>query len=148
MTKEQFILLRIRLRYRRNIGKKLEKERREVERKREDASRAPSPGYIPFEKFKHVTKGMTEAEVLSRLGPPTRVEEDEVKSSGTVSGGSVSGFVHPGGQFSGSVSDRSFKTETVVVKRYYYIGDRSKGEQTRIIIFEKGKVVDYKSISP
>lgn len=91
---------------------------------------------------------MTEAEVLSRFGPPTRVEEDEVKSKGTVSGGSVSGHVSPGGSFSGYVSDRSFKAETVVVKRYYYIGDRSKGEQTRIITFEKGKVVDYKSISP
>jgi len=130
------------------ISEGVEKERREVERKREDASRAPSPGYIPFEKFKHVTKGMTEAEVLSRLGPPTRVEEDEVKSSGTVSGGSVSGFVSPGGSVSGTVSGGSYKGETVVVKRYYYIGDRSKGEQTRIIIFEKGKVVDYKSISP
>jgi len=130
------------------ISEGVEKERREVERKREDASRAPSPGYIPFEKFKHVTKGMTEAEVLSRFGPPTREERDEVKSSGTISGGTVSGHVSPGGSVSGSVSGGTFTGETVVVKKYYYIGDRSKGEQTRIIIFEKGKVIDYKSISP
>jgi len=130
------------------VSESVEKERIEGERKREEANRAPSPGYIPFERFKYVQKGMTEAEVLSRFGPPTRVEEDEVKSKGTVSGGSVSGFVSPGGSFSGSVSGGSFKGETVVVKRYYYVGDRSKGEQTRIIIFEKGKVVDYKSISP
>jgi len=89
---------------------------------------------------------MTEAEVLSRFGSPTRVEEDEVKSKGTISGGTVSGSVSPGGSFSGTVSDSSFKSETVVVKKYYYIGDRSKGEQTRVIIFEKGKVVDYKTI--
>ena len=130
------------------VSESAEKERREVERKREEADRAPSSGYIPFEKFKYVQKGMTEAEVLSRFGPPTRVEEDEVNSKGTISGGTVSGHVSPGGGVSGTVSGGSFKGETFVVKRYYYIGDRSKGEQTRIIIFEKGKVVDYKSISP
>jgi len=112
----------------------------------EDAPSTPSPGYVPFEKFKYITKGMTEAEVLGRLGSPTREEEGEVKSRGTVSGGSVSGFVQPGGHFSGSVSDSSYRGETFVVKKYYYIGDRSRGEQTRIIIFEKGRVVDYKTI--
>jgi len=120
------------------VSESVEKENREVERKREDASRVPSPGYIPFEKFKHVTKGMTEAEVLSRFGPPTRVEEDEVKSKGT-----ITGDVSRGGALSAS-----YKGEAHIVKRYYYIGDRSRGEQTRVIIFEKGKVVDYKSISP
>lgn len=114
----------------------------------ESVDSGPSRGYIPFEKFKYITKGMTEAEVIGRLGSPTREEQSEVKSKGTVSGGSVSGFVSPGGSFSGTVSDRSFKSETVVVKKYYYIGDRSKGEQTRIITFEKGKVVSYSSISP
>jgi hypothetical protein len=128
------------------VSESVEKESREAERKREEADRAPSPGYIPFEKFKYVQKGMTEAEVLSRFGPPTRVEEDEVKSKGKVAGGSVSGHVSPSGSFSGSVSESSFKGETVIVKRYYYIGDRSKGEQTRIITFEKGKVVSYSSI--
>ena len=130
------------------VSEGVEKERREAERKREEANRAPSPGYIPFERFKYVQKGMTEAEVLSRFGPPTREERDEVKSSGTISGGTVSGHVSPGGSVSGSVSGGTFTEETVVVKKYYYIGDRSKGEQTRIIIFEKGKVIDYKSISP
>lgn len=130
------------------VSESVEKGRREAERKKEEANRAPSPGYIPFERFKYVQKGMTEAEVLSRFGPPTRIEEDEVKSKGTISGGTVTGIVSPGGSISGTVSGGSFKGETVVVKRYYYIGDRSKGEHTRIIIFEKGKVVDYKSISP
>jgi hypothetical protein len=120
------------------ISEGVEKERREAERKKEEANRAPSPGYIPFEKFKYVQKGMTEAEVLSRFGPPTRVEEDEVKSKGT-----ITGDVSRGGALSAS-----YKGEAHIVKRYYYIGDRSKGEQTRVIIFEKGKVVDYQSISP
>ena len=114
----------------------------------ESVDSGPSRGYIPFEKFKYVTKGMTEAEVLSRFGPPTREENDEVKSSGTISGGTVSGHVSPGGSVSGSVSGGSYRGETIVVKRYYYIGDRSKGEQTRIITFEKGKVVSYNSIYP
>ena len=119
---------------------------RRVESESVDSS--PSPGYVPLEKFMHITKGMTEAEVLSRLGSPTREEQGEVKSKGTVSGGAVSGFVDAGGNFSGSVSGGSFKGETIVVKRYYYIGDRSKGEQTRVITFEKGKVVSCQSISP
>jgi hypothetical protein len=114
----------------------------------EETISVPSPGYIPFEKFKHITKGMTEAEVLSRLGSPTREEQGEMKSKGRVSGGSVSGFVDSGGHFSGTASGGSFRGETIVVKRYYYIGDRSKGEQTRVITFEKGKVVSYQSISP
>ena len=104
----------------------------------ESADSGPSPGYIPFEKFKHVTEGMTEAEVLSRLGSPTREEEDEVKSKGKITGHVSSG---------GSLSARH-KGEEYVVKRYYYIGDRSKGEQTRVITFEKGRVVSYSSISP
>jgi predicted ribosome quality control (RQC) complex YloA/Tae2 family protein len=120
------------------VSESVEKERREAERKREEANRVPSPGYIPFERFKHVTKGMTEAEVLSRFGPPTSVQEDEVKSKGT-----ITGDVSRGGAL-----NASYKGEAHIVKKYYYIGDRSKGEQTRVIIFEKGKVVDYKSISP
>jgi hypothetical protein len=120
------------------VSESVGKEMREAERKREEVNRAPSPDYIPFEKFKYVTKGMTEAEVLSRFGPPTREEKSEVKSKGT-----ITGDVSPGGALSGS-----YKGQTHIVKRYYYIGDRSKGEQTRIITFEKGKVVDYKSISP
>ena len=114
----------------------------------ESIDSGPSPGYIPFEKFKYITKGMSEAEVLSRLGPPTKEEQGEVKSRGTVSDGTVSEFVTPGGSVSGTISGGSYRGETIVVKRYYYIGDRSKGEQTRIITFEKGKVVSYNSISP
>jgi hypothetical protein len=128
------------------IGENIEKEEKKEAGKREEANRAPSPGYIPFEKFKYATKGMTEAEVLSRFGPPTRLEEDEVKSKGTVSGGTVSGFVSLSGSVSGTVSGGSFRGEAIVVKKYYYIGDRSKGEQTRVIIFEKGRVVNYQTI--
>ena len=105
---------------------------------KESIDSGPSPGYIPFEKFKYITKGMTEAEVLSRLGSPTREEQDEVKSKGK-----ITGDVSPGGSLSAS-----YKGGTHTVKRYYYVGDRSKGEQTRIITFEKGKVVSYSSISP
>jgi len=118
------------------ISKSVEKEKREAERKREEADRAPSPGYIPFEKFKYVQKGMTEAEVLSRFGPPTRLEEDELKSKGNITGN-----VSPSGSLSAS-----YKGTSHTVKRYYYIGDRSKGEQTRVITFEKGKVVSYNTI--
>ena len=123
-------------------------KRKEEAKETSDTPSAPSPGYIPFEKFKYITKGMAEAEVLGRLGPPTREEEGEAKSRGTVSGGTVSGFVSPGGSVSGTVSGGSYSGETIVVKRFYYIGDRSKGEQTRIITFERGKVVSYSSITP
>jgi hypothetical protein len=105
---------------------------------KESVDSGPSPGYIPFEKFKYITKGMTEAEVLSRLGSPTREEESEVKSKGT-----ITGDVSRGGSLSASYMGNAH-----TVKRYYYIGDRSKGEQTRVITFEKGKVVSYSSISP
>ena len=128
--------------------KKIQKGELKEKQEEPDTSSRPSPGYIPFEKFKYITKGMTEAEVLSRLGSPTREEQSEVKSKGTVSDGTVSGFVSPGGSISGTVSGGSYRGETIVVKKYYYIGDRSKGEQTRIITFEKGKVVSYSSISP
>ncbi len=101
-----------------NILEVVERKNKEVERKKEEADLASSPGYIPFEKFKYVQKGMTEAEVLSRFGHPTRVEEDEVKSKGTITGNVSLG---------GSLSAR-YKGDAFVVKRYYYIGDPSKGE--------------------
>lgn len=98
----------------------------------------PSLGYIPHEKFIHLTKGMTEAEVLSRFGEPTRIVKDEA----TVSGGIVSGRVSPGGAVTGTVSGGSM----VVITRYYYIGDKNKGEKTTIIHFRRGKVVNYERI--
>ncbi len=82
MGKNEAEIRRLEEQLKKKVSESVEKERRESERKKEEADRAPSPGYIPFERFKHVTKGMTEAEVLSRFGPPTRVEEDEVKSKG------------------------------------------------------------------
>ncbi len=103
-----------------------------------DTSSRPSPGYIPFEKFKYVQKGMTEAEVLSRFGEPTRIVEDEAK----VTGGTVTGHVSPGGSFSGTVSGRNID----IIKRYYYVGDKNKGEKTTIIHFRKGKVTKYERI--
>jgi hypothetical protein len=104
----------------------------------ESIDSGPSPGYVPFEKFKYITKGMTEAEVLSRLGSPTREEESEVKSKGTITGN-----ISPGGALNASYNGNAH-----AVKKYYYIGDRSKGEQTRVITFEKGRVVSYQTISP
>lgn len=104
----------------------------------ESVDSGPSPGYIPFEKFKYITKGMTEAEVLYRLGPPTREEESEVKSKGA-----IIGDVSPGGALNASYNGGAH-----TVKRYYYIGDRSREEQTRIITFERGRVVSYNSIYP
>ncbi|MGA2462794.1 MAG: DUF4124 domain-containing protein [Thermodesulfobacteriota bacterium] len=98
----------------------------------------PSPGYIPHEKFIHLTKGMAEAEVLSRFGEPTRIVNDEAR----VSGGVVSGVVSPGGSVTGTVSGGSIE----VIKRYYYIGDKNKGEKTTIIHFRRGKVVNYERI--
>jgi hypothetical protein len=104
----------------------------------QETSSQPSPGFIPHDKFIHLTEGMTEAEVLSRFGEPTRVVEDEAK----VSGGTIDGFVSPGGALTGTVSERRIE----VIKRYYYIGDKNKGEKTTIIHFRRGRVVKYERI--
>jgi hypothetical protein len=86
---------------------------------------------------------MSEAEVLSRFGSPTRIEQDEAQTKGSMDGGTVSGYVSPGGTLSGTVSGGTIRTETVVIKRYYYIGDRSKGEKTTIIHIKKGRAFKY-----
>lgn len=89
----------------------------------------PPSGFIPFEKFKHITEGMTEAEVLSRLGPPTREVGDEVKVKGYFSNGLM-------------------EQRKILVKRYYYIGDPDLGERTTIIHFSNGIVQKIERIYP
>jgi len=89
----------------------------------------PRSGFIPFEKFKHLTEGMTEAEVLSRIGPPTREVKDEVE---------IKGYYTPGGMV---------RRETLV-KRYYYIGDPDLGERTTVIHFKNGVVTKIERIFP
>jgi hypothetical protein len=118
--------------------KKIQKDALTEKEKELDTSSRPSPGFIPFEKFKYLQEGMTEAEVLSRFGEPTRVVKDEAK----VSGGTISGEVSRSGDLSGTISERSIE----VIKRYYYIGDKNKGEKTTIIHFQGGRVVKYERI--
>jgi len=78
---------------------------------------------IPADKAVHLTKGMSEAEVLSRFGQPTTVSYGSTETKGTIGGGRV--------------DLRS--TET---KIYNYVGD--PGEWITIIYIRNGKVVDYK----
>lgn len=112
----------------------------------EPVGSGPSPGYIPHDKFIHLTNGMSEAEVLSRFGSPTNVEQDEAQTKGSIDGGTVVGHVSPGGSLSGTVSGGTIRSETTVIKRYYYIGDRAKGEKTTIIHIKKGRVFHYERI--
>jgi hypothetical protein len=121
-----------RLREQEDRSRRIQKEASEAS----DTTSMPSPGYIPPDKFIHLTNGMTEAEVLSRFGPPTREVQDEAKTKGK-----VSGYVDPAGSMSGNI-----RSKTTVLKRYYYIGDKGKGEKTTIIHFENGRVVRYERI--
>jgi hypothetical protein len=118
--------------------KKIQKGELKEKQEQPDASLRPSPRYIPHDKFIHLTKGVTEAEVLSRFGEPTRIVEDKP----TVVGGTVTGVVSPRGTVTGTVSGGRI----IEVKRYYYIGDKNKGEKTTIIHFRRGKVVKYERI--
>lgn len=89
----------------------------------------PPSGFIPFNKFIYLTEGMSEAEVLSRFGPPTQEVKDEVE---------VKGYSTPGGMV---------RKETLV-KRYYYIGDPDLGERTTVIHFKSGIVYRIERIFP
>jgi len=89
----------------------------------------PPSGFIPFDKFKYLTEGMTEAEVLSRFGPPTQEVRDEIE---------VRGYYTQGG---------IVRRETLI-KRYYYIGDPDLGERTTIIHFKNGVVYKIERIFP
>jgi hypothetical protein len=72
---------------------------------------------------------MTEAEVLSRLGPPTREVADETETRG--------GF-----------SKSGFSKRKVLVKRYYYIGDYDLGERTTVIHLRNGTVQKIERVFP
>jgi len=85
----------------------------------------PRSGFVPFEKFKFIQEGMSEAEVLSRLGPPTRETADEVEVSG-----------------------RGLGRRESLVKRYYYLGDPDLGERTTVIHFKNGIVRKIERIFP
>lgn len=100
----------------------------EPEKPKTKEPESPS-GFVPFEKFIFITEGMSEAEVLSRLGPPTREVGDEIESSGL------------GGR-------RGFLKRESLVKRYYYIGNSDLGERTTVIHFKNGVVEKIERIFP
>jgi hypothetical protein len=89
----------------------------------------PPSGFIPFEKFKYLTEGMTEAEVLMRYGQPTQIVADEVDTRASLGG---SGLI---------------KREALV-KKYYYIGNADLGERTTIITLRNGRVQRIERIFP
>ena len=89
----------------------------------------PPSGFIPFEKFKYLTEGMTEAEVLMRVGQPTQIVGDEVDTRARLG---RSGF---------------FKRESLV-KKYYYIGDANLGERTTVVTFSNGRIRRIERIFP
>ena len=89
----------------------------------------PPSGFIPFEKFKYLTEGMAEAEVLMRFGQPTQIVADEVDSRARLGGG---GFIK----------------KEALVKRYYYIGNADLGERTTIVTFRDGRVQRIERIFP
>ena len=89
----------------------------------------PPSGFVPFEKFIFIREGMSEAEVLSRLGPPTHEVGDEIESSGY------------GGR-------RGFLKKESLLKRYYYIGNSDLGERTTVIHFKNGVVEKIERIFP
>jgi hypothetical protein len=89
----------------------------------------PPSGFIPFNKFIYLTEGMSEAEVLSRVGPPTQVTKDEIE---------VEGYF----------TQKGILKREVLMKRYYYIGDPDLGERTTVIHFKNGVVTKIERIFP
>lgn len=112
----------------------LQKSQREIEnqgygaRETQGSASGRTTGAIPFDRFKHLTEGMSEAEVLSQFGPPDREEMVDARTAGYV----------------GLYGNVDLKTS--VIKRYYYIGDREKGERTTIIHIINGKVFRHERI--
>ncbi len=100
----------------------------EPEKPRVTPARPPS-GFIPFNKFIYLTEGMSEAEVLSRVGSPTQVTKDEIE---------VEGYL----------TQKGVLKREVLVKRYYYIGDPDLGERTTVIHFKNGVVTKIERIFP
>ncbi len=78
---------------------------------------------IPSDKYVHLTKGMSEAEVLSRFGSPTTVSYDSTRTRGRVGSGKVD-------------------LQSSEVKIFNYVGQ--PGEWITIIYIQSGKVIDYK----
>jgi hypothetical protein len=93
----------------------------------------PPSAFIPFDKYKHLTEGMTEAELLSRVGPPSMEVGDEVESRGV---------------FRGRGLRRGLFSRQALVKRYYYIGDPDLGERTTIIHLSNGVIRRIERIFP
>jgi hypothetical protein len=89
----------------------------------------PPSGFIPFSKFKYLTEGMTEAEVLMRVGQPTQIVGDQVITRARVGRSGL------------------FKRESLV-KKYYYIGDANLGERTTIVTISNGRVQRIERIFP
>lgn len=89
----------------------------------------PPSGFIPFTKFKYLTEGMTEAEVLGRFGPPTQIVGDEIRTR--------TGFGRRG----------LFRRESLI-KRYYYIGNYDLGERTTVVHISNGRVFRIERIFP
>ena len=93
----------------------------------------PPSAFISFDKFKHLTEGMTEAELLSRVGPPSMEVADEVESRGV---------------FRGRGPRRGLLSREALVKRYYYIGDPDLGERTTIVHLTNGVVRRIERVFP
>lgn len=100
----------------------------EPEKPKTEPAEQPS-GFIPFEKFKYLSEGMTEAEVLARFGQPTQIVADEVDTKARLG---KSGLI---------------KRETLV-KKYYYIGNAELGERSTIVTFRDGRVQRIERIFP
>ena len=89
----------------------------------------PPSGFIPFSKFKYLTEGMTEAEVLGRFGPPTQIVGDEIETRSRF-------------------GRRGLLRRESLVKRYYYIGNYDLGERTTVVHFTNGRVRRIERIFP
>jgi hypothetical protein len=89
----------------------------------------PPSGFIPFTKFKYLTEGMTEAEVLMRVGQPTQIVADEVNTRARL-------------------GRSGLRKRESLVKRYYYIGDADLGERTTVVTFSNGRVRRIERIFP
>jgi hypothetical protein len=100
----------------------------EPEKPKAKPEESPS-AFIPFGKFMHLTEGMTEAEVLMRVGQPTQIVADEVETRARLG---RSGLIR----------------NEALVKRYYYIGDADLGERTTVITFRNGRIQRIERIFP
>lgn len=82
---------------------------------------------------------MSEVEVLSRLGPPTREEITGQTSSRQT----ITGYVDRDGSLYGQIRGGTSN----VIKKYYYLGDFDRGEKTTVITFSGGRVIGIVRIS-